>query len=373
MKYLFKLYFDPDPADNNTGGPDLDSIVDKATEPPADANVDKPAEKSEATPPAKKFAWGDEDRRKSRQEVNDDLELEMGYEQEDDKGNKAAVKAKIKEIKEAAKFYYENRGAIKLGLGLASQFKQSPEWAKAFDSLQQKMWEGGKINTEFINKQLSFLEGKAEQIQDKIDDKTDDIAEMEKDLAELDAESPQARILKRNINALKTTKNQLTQALSANKELQGKIDGVQKFQTDFTDSQKKQKEDAEEKQTVELFNKEFGSLTSAEKKDGYFIDDPEDKADFEEKVRRQVGDLALKGKITNDDQFVQSIRECAKAAFEKYSQRNERIISTYLKKKQPPVKQPETPQRQTITAKTATDAIDELIDGASEEVFAGKG
>lgn len=370
MEKLFKLYFDPDPADNATGGDSFDSVIDKAAEP------DKPADQtppSNEEPKKTKFAWGDEDRRKTRQQASDDDEFDMGYEQEDEKGNKAAVKAKLKEIKEAAKFYYENRGAINLGLGLSRQFKQSPEWAKAFDTIQAKMWEGGKYNGEFVNKQLSFLEGKAEQIQDKIDDKADDIADMEKDLNELDPDSPQARILRRNINALKTTRAQLQQTLALNKELQGKIDGVQKSQTDFSESQKKQRQDEEAKQAIDLFDKEFGALTSKEKKDGFYIDDTGDRADLENSVRDQVGKLALEGKIKNDDQFTQAIRDCVKANFEKISKRNERIINEYLKTKKPPSQgqqQGEQPKNK-IPAKSATDAIDDLIDAAGAEVFAG--
>lgn len=369
MRNLLRLYRSPE---GGEGAATIDSViddvvVDRAADKPADAPADKLADK-----PAEPTAWDKTTERRKRfsgEERRADAKdpiYDMGYETEKEVGGKKVkemVKAKLSEIREAAKFYHDNRDVVKLGLGLANQFKQAPAFAKLFDTIQAKMFKDGKIDETFVTSTIDKLEAKQEQIQQKVDDQTDDIKEMQKDLEDLDPDSPQAKILKRNISALQATRTQLKQAMDSNKQLQDKIGGIEKFNTDRTNADKTAKTQAEEDSAIKLFDDTYKSITSKDTKDAYHIEDAEEAQDFEDKVRRSVQRLALEGKIKNDQEFTSAIRESAKVAFEKYNQRNERVINSYLKTKKPA----ETPvggegQKPITKGKSAESMIDDLVD-----------
>lgn len=338
MRNLIRLLYSHE---SEGGAQTIDDIVDaapidRAGDKPAETTTEKPVEKSAET----SAAWdGKNERRKrfageERRADAKDPGFDMGYEVEKD-GKKSPVKARLSEIREAAKFYHDNRDVMKLGLGLVNQFKQSPDFAKLFDTIQSKMFKDGKIDGVFVTTTLSKLEAKEEAQKEQIDDKTDDIKDMEKDLEDLDPDSPQARILKRNISALKVTRDQLKQSMNANKSLQDKIAGIEKFNTDRTTKEKTDNQKKEEDDAIKLFDDTFKTITSKDSKDAYYIEDKDDAEDFEEKVRRSVQRLALEGKIKNDQDFQNAIREGAKVAFEKFNQRRERYVSEYLKTKKP--------------------------------------
>lgn len=374
MKELLRRYLDPDPADG--GGASFDSIVDKASHDSTPASDITPTPE-EAKPVVTKFPWGNDDRRKTAQEIKDEQEIELGYEEEKE-GKKVPAKYSIKHIKEQAKWLNDNKNLIRAAVGMNKEFTANPELSKAFTAFWAKSYgPDGKVNVEYVQKLNTMLEGKAEVIADKIDDKTDDIKDMEELLKELDPDSPQAKIMKSNINGLKATRAQLAEALKGNKSMQEKLDGLDKFKGNFEETQKKQASEAEEKRASELFATEFSSLTSKERKDGFHIDDADDAKELERMVRDQVANLANPSqeggsKITSDEQFTQAIQISAKAAFETISKRNERIVSQYLLKKQPPKPEGKGVSRETTPAKRDTDPFDDLIDKSSAEVFAGQ-
>lgn len=329
---LIKLYRDPGvseagaaTAEPSSVGEAMLSAMDKSAESVESKEVSHETESKETK---SKFAWGDEDRRKSRYEPKDDDEFDLGWEDEKD-GVKTNRKFKLSEIKEEAKWLRENRSLINSALGMREQFTKNPELSKAFSLFWNKAHEGDKYNPEAVAKMHQMLEGKAEVIAEKVDDNADDIAEAEKELAELDPESPQYKIAKRSLNALKAVRSQLKTAEDSNKTLQGKLDGLDKFKTGFEETQKTQKSDAEAKQAGELFDTTLGALTSSE----YKFDDADESKEFESSVRDMVATQAQKGKINNDQEFTKAIQDAAKATFERISKRNERVVNEYLKKK----------------------------------------
>lgn len=339
MKNLIHLYRDPDPVEEGGGKSIYESIMEAPDAPVDDKTVDintPPADKVNDDKAAKKFAWGDEDRRKTRAEIKDEDEIDLGYEREVE-GKKSPAKATMKEIKEAAKFLNDNNNVINSALGMRDQFSKNPDLKKAFNAFWGKAFEGNKYNPEYVGKLNAFLDGKQEEVKDKIDDQTDDIKEMEKDLAELDEASPQAKVLKRNISAIKATRTQLTDALKTIKTLQEKTDEHGKFRTNFEDTQKKDKESKEAEDATKLFDDTLGALRPEKK---YVLEDPDDEKEFiggtkndSNGVKDYVANLAQNGRIKNDDEFKKAIADCAKVVFDRINKRNERIITGYLKKK----------------------------------------
>lgn len=322
MRNLIRLQYDP--AEAGSVG---EAMLEAMNETPA---VDKPVESAPATDkPATKFAWGDEERRKARAEAKDEDEFDLGYEREEN-GKKSPAKATLKQIRETAKWLHEKTPLINSALGMQEQFTKNPELSKAYTKWWETVFAGDKYNPEAVAKIMNALEGKAEVVKDKIEDNADDIMEAEKDLSELDSDSPQAKALRRTINSLKSVRTQLSESAKVIKDLQTRAEGQDKFKTDFEDTQKKDREDEEAKQTGQLFDKTFGALTS---QDAYKFEDSDDSKEFEESVRDMVASIASQEKIGNDDEFKKVIQDSAKAAFEKISKRNEKIIFNYNKKK----------------------------------------
>lgn len=350
MNKLMRIYRDPQ---ENEPTSIHQAIMDAPDEPVIDA--DKPIEGEK---PASKFAWGEEDRRKSPYAPKDEDELDLDW--KDDKGE--SRKFKLSEIKAQAKWLKENSSFIASADELRKQLNQNPDLNRAYQALIAKSFEGGKYNAEGVSKVLAALEGKAEKTQDKIEDATDDIKEMETLLNELDSDSPQAKILKTNIASLKATRTQLKAALGTIEELKNRTGEHDKFRTGFEEKQKQEKADVEAKQAGELFDTTFGALTASQ----YKFDDTDDTKEFEDLVRDQVATLAQKGKINNDQEFAKSIQDSAKAAFERISKRNERIVNKYLK-----VKGKLPPEKEVIKEEKIEDgkSIGELI---AEGMFASE-
>lgn len=326
MEKLFRLYRDPSEGEAGADEPtSIHEAIMKSGEEPA-----KEAVPEEKETPKPKFAWGDEDRRKAKVDPSDEDEFDMGYEREVD-GKKAPARFKLKEIKETAKWLHENTTLINSALGMREQLTKNPDLAKVFNTWWGKAFEGNKYNPEAVAKMSAALEGKVEQVKEGIDDKTDDIKEMETELSELDEDSPQAKILRRNINALKSTRGQLKEALDTLKTLQEKTAGHDKFKTDFETTQKTNKEQEEAKEAAKIFDDTFGPLAKQ-----HTFDDTDDAKEFENSVRDMVANMAAQDKIKDDSQFIKAIQECAKAVSERIGKRNERIVNGYLKKKGTP-------------------------------------
>lgn len=363
MINLLWRYLDPeaDPGVGPAADP-LDTVIDNAQADPA------PADQKPADVPAKKFAWGDEDRRKTAAEIKEDQEIELGYEEEKD-GKKGQAKYSVKHIREQAKFLHDNRTLINAAFDMNKEFKNNPELSKAFTAFWGNSFKDGKYSPEYVQKLNGFLEGKQEQVVAAIEDKTDDIKEMETALADLDPDSPQAKILKQSIGALKSTRVQLSETLKQIKPLQEKLDSLDKFKGNFEETQKKEKEAAEDARISGLLDTELATLTAKEKTDGYHFDDPDDSKDFERLTHDAILQATSKSKVENDEAFLTIIRASAKAAFETISKRNERIVSKYLQMKQP-TKLGAPPAKPEIKPKeNALDVLDDLVDASAHEVF----
>ncbi len=354
MKDLIRLYREPGDAVVETGSPMLDAMneAEAAAKPAEDA---KPTEDAK---PAGKFAWGDEDRRKTRDALKDDDEIDLGYEDEKD-GAKLPAKLKYADLKTRAKWLKENDGMIRAANSMREEFTKNPDLKKAFESFWGKAYPDNKYNPEAVANMLSKLEAKAEAVAAKVEDNADDIAEAEKELAELDQDSPQYKIAKRSLNALKAVRAQLAEAQTNNKTLQGKLDGLDKFKTGFEETQKKQTEDADAKQAGELFNSTFGALTSGEQ--GIKFDDADDTKEFEESVRNMVANLAADKKITNDAEFTKAIQDSAKVAQERINKRNQRVVTEYLKKKGLTPKEGEKPKEEVKEKSSDDESIGDAI------------
>ncbi len=334
MNDLIKLYRDPGVADP-TGSPMLDAMNEVEAAVPVE-KVDTPAPAAEEKPKSK-FAWGEEDRRKPAA-TDEDPEFDLGYEDEKD-GVKTAAKLKHSEIRARAKWLNENDGLIRGAVAMREEFTKNPDLSKVFNTFWGKTFEGNKYNPEAVAKFSAFLEAKQEAVVAKVEDNADDIIEAEKELAELDQDSPQYKIAKRSLSALKAVRTQLAEERANNKTtqtaLQAKLDGLDKFKTGFEETQKTQKEEADAKQAGDLFDTTFGALASGE---SMKFDDADDAKEFESSVRDMVANLAnpnQKGgsKITNDAEFTKAIQDSAKAAHERISKRNQRVVTEYLKKK----------------------------------------
>lgn len=334
MNDLIKLYRDPGVAEP-TGSPMLDAMNEAEAAAPIE-KVDTPAPETEEKPKSK-FAWGEEDRRKPAP-VDEDPEFDLGYEDEKD-GVKTPAKMKQSEIRARAKWLKENDGLIRGAVSMREEFKKNPELSKVFNTFWGKAYEGDKYNPEAVAKFSAMLEAKAEATVAKAEDNADDIVEAEKELAELDQDSPQYKIAKRSLNALKAVRTQLAEERANNKTtqtaLQAKLDGLDKFKGDFETTQKTQKEEADAKQSGDLFDTTFGALASGE---SMKFDDADDAKELESSVRDMVATLANPNqeggsKIKNDADFTKAIQESAKTAHERISKRNQRIVTEYLKKK----------------------------------------
>ena len=173
---------------------------------------------------------------------------------------------------------------------------------------------------------------------------------MQKQLEDLDPDSPQAQILNKSIAYQRGLKQQFQKQLSEGQKridaLEAKLNGVEKKHTDFLSEQDKAEQTVEVKRLTEIYSKEVGALTDKEKKDGYkFIDDDEQK-EFDAAVRNGVA--ANSKDIKDDVAFVKLIQTTAKAVYDKMSKRRESWVNGYLKKKGQVPKEDEEPPKKKI-------------------------
>ena len=352
---ITRIYYDP----NSEAGtsPMLEALNEAEASETKEETTEVQRETSEEGAQKTKFPWGDEDRRKERGKISDDDEIELDYEEDKD-GAKVTAKRKISDIKATAKWLKENEQLIRSAVGMREQFKANPELSKAFTKFWERAFDGDKYNPEAVGKMLEMLEGKGEQIENKQEQNADDIAEAEKELEQLDPDSPQYKIAKRNLTALKQVREQLKTALDSNKTLQEKLDGFSKFKGDFEETQRRNVEQAGAKEAADLFDRTFSALAS--KDGGMTFDDAGDAKEFENGVRDAVATLASQDKIKNDADFVKAIQDSAKAVFENISKRNQRIVAEYLKKKGAAPKE-ETPKVEKKEQKADERSIGEAL------------
>lgn len=287
----------------------------------------------------------------------EDPEFEMDWEDEPGKGK---AKAKLSELKETAKWIRENKQMVAGTLKIREEAQKNPNFGKALQTLINKSYnEKGEYQGAYVDNVLKQLEGQQEKIEDKIEDKTDDILEMENMLKELDEDSPHAKILKRNISAAKVMRQQLRDALDQNKKFQDRLDGVEKFQKDTISEKENAEKTAQVKRLSGLYDTEIGALTDEAKSDGYKFVDADEKADFDRAVRDAVA--ANAGAIKSSEEFVKSIKDTAKAVYDKMVKRREAYVNDYLRKKKGPEPKPpakEEPKKDTRSFGEALSEID---------------
>lgn len=372
---LFRILRDPDP--EGGFGEAIKTALDEQAPPlETEKSVGDETEKSKDAPPAwdgknerRKVYAGE--KRRAADKVVDDPEHEMDFELEDGKGK---AKFKTSELRENTKWLNENKKTLASMFRYRDMVTKHPEFGKVMNGVIEKSFNGENLNKEFVDKAILMLEGKADEVKDKIEEKDDLIDEMNSQLNDLDPESPQALILKKSIAYQKGLKAELKkQGSDAQKRidaLEAKLNTVDKKHTDFLSSQEKAETTVEVKRISEIYSKEIGTLTDKEKKDGYVFIDEDEQKEFDAAVRSGVA--ANSKTATDDASFVKLIHATAKAVYEKMSKRRESWVNDYIKKKgKPPLeKEKETPKKKTdeeedpLKGKTIGQAI-------ADEMFAG--
>ena len=259
----------------------------------------------------------------------EDPEFDVGFEEEAGKGN---AKYKLSELRQQAKWLHENKEILRGSLKIREEAQKNPTFGKALQTLINKAYnQDGTFNGAEVDGILAKLEAQEAKVENKIEDKTDEIADMENDLQELDADSPHAKILQKNILAAKKIRQELSQALEQNKKFQERLDGLEKFQGNITKEKETAVVNDQVKRLSDLYGKEIGALTDATKSDGYKFVDDNDKADFDRAVRDGVA--AKSQSIKSDEDFIKTVKETAKAVYDTMTKRREAWINDYLRKK----------------------------------------
>ena len=351
MLNSFRVMRDPDPEPGF--GESIVEALD-AAEKETPETPDAPAATDEPAKPAEPQPWDKTERRKAYEgekrrasdKVDPDPETELDFEFEAGKGK---AKLKLSELKDTAKWIHQNKGTLASMMKHREMVTKYPEFGKIMETVMEKSFNGGELNKEFVSKTLAALEGKQEKIEGKIEDKDDLIEEMQRQLEDLDPESPQAKILNKSIIYQKGLKAELRNQMSESKKridaMEAKLNGVEKKHTDFLSEQDKAEQTVEVKRLSEIYSKEVGTLTDKEKKDGYkFIDEDEQK-EFDSAVRNSIASNSKD--IKSDADFVKLIQSTAKAVYDKMSKRRETWVNDYLKKKgQLPKKDEEKPKKE---------------------------
>lgn len=325
------------------------SELDKPEETPAEKTPETLPAKSEETPPAwdkveRRKAYEGEKRRASDKTI-EDPEHEMDFELESGKGKH---KLKTSQLKSMASEIFKNKNAYNYGLAMLDAGTKHPEFKTMIDKIVSMSFKDLKdFQPENVTKILSALEGKTEKIEEKIEDKDQLIADMEAQLDDLDADSPQAVILRKSIAYQKNLKAQFQKQLGEGQKridaLEAKLNGLEKTHKDFLSEQEKADSTVEVKRLSGIFEKEIGALTSAEKKDGYKFTDDDERKEFDTAVRNSVA--ANSANIKSEEDFVKLIQSSSKAVYDKMAMRREAIVNDYLKKKgQVPKKEEEPPK-----------------------------
>lgn len=335
---MIKLYYDPQ-EDGAVGGgveqtkPFNDSSLDIAgamgeadrssEEKPAEIISDKSEEvKSDVKPEPK---------------AEDDPEFDVGYEEETGKGN---AKYKLSQLRQQAKWLHENKQVIAATFKIREEAQKNPTFGKAMQTLISKAYnEKGEFNGAAVDGILAQLEAKQEKVEEKIEEKADEIADMEKDLQELDEDSPHAKILQKNINAARSMKKQLGEALNQNKAIQERLDKLDKGFSGIEQEKQQAVTSEKVKQLSSLYEKEIGALSDPAKSDGYKFVDETEKSDFDRAVRDAVA--AKSEAIKTDEDFVKTVKEAAKSIYDRMNKRREAYVNDYIRKKNGPTKKEE--------------------------------
>lgn len=338
-----KLYYHPE-GDSGLMANIQNAMNNAPTEDMADQTIDKPSDKEikDDKPVDDKVT----DAKPAEDVKPEDPDYEMDYDGED--GKKA--KMKLSDLRQQAKWLHENRQIINGSLTIRQVANQNPTFKKALELITSKAFnDKGEFQGAQIDNVLKRLESEEVKTEQKIDDTSDDIAEMQKMLEELDQDSPNYRILQRNIAAAQRLQANLNASLEQNKKFQERLDGVEKFNVNIT----KEKEDGVRTQRVEeiasIYDREFAAMSDESKKDGFkFIDDDE-KSDFDAAARKAIANIAASGSIKSDEQFAKVAQEQLKAVYGKFNARREAIVADYHRRKKAPekkeVKEEEKPNK----------------------------
>lgn len=347
MTEFLRINRDPDP-EPSIHSAFMESDFGKEETPAPETPAPETSEKVE-TPPA----WDKVERRKAYEgekrraldKAVDDPEYEMDFEPEAGKGK---LKLKSTQLKSMAKEVFENKNAYNYGLAMMDAGTKHPEFRTMIDKIVSMSFKDLKdFQPETVTKILSALEGKAEKVEEKIEEKDDLIDEMNKQLEDLDQDSPQAAILKKSILYQKNLKAQLQKQDAEGQKridaLEAKLNGVEKTHKDFLSEQDKAESAVEVKRLSGIYDKEIGALTAADKKDGYKFSDEDERKEFDMAVRNSVATNSAN--IKDDESFVKLIQGAAKAVYEKMAVRREAWVNEYLKKKGQVPKEKEEPPK----------------------------
>jgi len=271
------------------------------------------------------------DKRRQLDKDAEDPLHEMDFELVEGEGKK---KFKLSELRDTAKYLHDNRNTLAASLKIRELATKSPDFAKLMNSVIKGSFnEKEEVNPEFITKTQAALDAKADAVEEKIDDTDEDIKAAEEllDSDEIDPDSVQAQVLKKNIAAMKASKNQLTKALAKIDDISSKFEKVEKSQQTFMSDQENADANKEIDRISGLFNKEFNSIVDPKKEGGFKFVDDEERNDYEAKVR----DVVSKGSegIKNDEEFVKLVKASSQAVYDRLKQVRENAVNDYIRSK----------------------------------------
>jgi len=282
-------------------------------------NTNKEGENEDTNTENKGDATKDNDANTNKDE---DPEIEMDYEEDGQK-----VKLKLSEIKSNLKWLKENGKALGGAMKVRELALKNPEFGKLMEGIISKSFgEDDTLNTDFVSKTLKTLEAKADVVEDRIEDKDEDIEEAEALLEELDPDSSQAMILKKNIKIMKAQKEKLKGALSKIDNFASKLEGIDKKNQDAIQAKENETYQAAVNAAEKVFKDGYTEAT----KEVAFINDSE-KQQFEKQVKKLVAGQA--DKIANDDDYKRIISESVKIAKKNLEDYHQEIRNDYLRKK----------------------------------------
>jgi hypothetical protein len=337
MRNLIRILRDAEPEEQGGGAVDFQENIQNSVERELN-ELNKPVdEKDTAVEGEKPSAENNPAPEKKAEEIAEELhDMEVT-----DKEGKP-VKWGMKQIKQLVKFYFDNADTIGGGIKLRQAAEKHPE----FKQLMEKILTGtfddkDNFNKDFAINTLKSFEAKKEAIEEKIDDKTDEIKEAEAALEDLDPDSPQAKIMRTTIASLKRARADhagvLKQLKDYQKEMGGRVEGLENKHKDAQTAQEKAVYDEEVKRVASIFDAELGTLLDSNKPGNIEFADAEEKAEFEGLLRNMVANNAAEiNKLPpekQDEAFKKSIGTFGKAIFEKMSRRREHWNIQYAKKK----------------------------------------
>jgi hypothetical protein len=206
-----------------------------------------------------------------------------------------------------------------------SKVKELQNWAnvvkgdkRAIDVLikfsEKLMDDKGKYNGELLERMQAALDNKVEQSKEGLDARK---VELEKELDELDPDSPMYKIVKGSLDQIKQLKTRLDTAEAQAKEAQ--------------DKRVEQEYQNQVKHAQQVYRTTLDGLTDPEKEDSLKFEDESGKKIWQSLVSSYMKDNPKEYK--DEEDFVNTLTDVGKACHKTISQFSEAVVAKYLKSK----------------------------------------